>query len=225
MAQEIQEQFRSLFKRLDTTRENDIRQIIDRNGARNSINNDQVLERLLQISKEDISDHRGTGNEKLDVTKKSLLRELVEDVKEALDQNLTLFQGKLDILSGQINDGNDKLSKVIVGQGNDIMSALSGGHKKIIDAEIQSIWKDMGWKSHAKARHFVLALRDSYLGDKGDQISDIIDRHKLDHQWALSYFNISYLQAIAEAIDDDGSGLINIQEVNSFTKSRPREWV
>ncbi|KAG6876866.1 hypothetical protein C0992_011497 [Termitomyces sp. T32_za158] len=217
MGQEIR-QLVSLFKGLDTPREKNIRQIIESNhGARNSINDDQVLQRLLQISEEDTSDQLGI--EKLNATRKSLERELVEDVKEALDQNSTIFQGKLDILSGQIVDGNDKLSKVIVN-----VSALSGGHEKIVDPLIRSIWKEMGWKSHTKARHFAHALRDFYFY-KEDQISDNnTDRHKSDYQSALSYFNISHLQAIAEAFDDDGSGFITIQEVNSFTKSKPGEW-
>ncbi|KAG6885514.1 hypothetical protein C0992_005102 [Termitomyces sp. T32_za158] len=188
MTQEMREQFRSLFKRLDTTREKNIRHIIEsHHGARNSINNDQVLKRLLQISEEDTSDQSGIGIEKLDTTRKSLERELVEDVKEALSQNSTIFQGKLDILSGQINDGNDKLSKMMVS-----VSALSGGHERIVDPQIQTIWKDMGWKSHTKARHFVHALRDSNLY-KGSQITDKkTDRHDYYDEWALSYLSISY---------------------------------
>ncbi|KAG6896013.1 hypothetical protein C0992_010913 [Termitomyces sp. T32_za158] len=220
MAQEIREQFIGLFKRLDTTREKNIRQIIEsHHGARNSINDNQVLQRLLQISEEDTSDQSGIGIETLNATRKSLERELVEDVKEALSQNSTIFQGKLDILLGQINDGNDKLSKVIVS-----VSALSGGYEKIVDPQIQSIWKDMGWKSHTKTRHFVNALHDSHLY-KGNQITDDkADGHDYDDKWAVSYLSTSYLQAISEAIDDDGSGFINVEEVNSFTKSKPREW-
>ncbi|KAG6858448.1 hypothetical protein C0993_005724, partial [Termitomyces sp. T159_Od127] len=42
--------------------------------------------------------------------------------------------------------------------------------------------------------------------------------------WAVQYVNIRYLQAIAEAIDDDGSGFINIDEVNAFTMMRPEGW-
>ncbi|KAG6875208.1 hypothetical protein C0992_004760 [Termitomyces sp. T32_za158] len=224
MAQGIQEQFRSLFKQLDTPREKDIRQIIDSNGPRNSINNDQVLKRLLQVSGEDTSDHRGIGIETLDATKKNLIRELVEDVEETLRQSSSLLEGKLDILSRQMKDEKEELNNAIDRQGKHIVATLAGGYERIVDPQIQSIWKDMGWKSHAKARQFVLALRDSYL-DKGVQTSDKeTNGHDYDDEWTLSYFSISYLQAISEAIDDDGSGFITIQEVNAFTKSRPRDW-
>ncbi|KAF5346696.1 hypothetical protein D9756_010366 [Leucocoprinus leucothites] len=106
-----------------------------------------------------------------------------------------------------------------------------------------------GWKGSVKARHFVLALRDYFT----DQFSvntprpnDLIiqipmpetainaDNHLMRftaskpilHQdlWALQYINVSHLNAILEAIDDDGTGFISIKEVNTFSNERPNGW-
>ena len=40
-------------------------------------------------------------------------------------------------------------------------------------------------------------------------------------QWAFQYINLSYLQPIMEAFDDDGSGYITVSEVNHFVDAMP----
>ena len=45
-----------------------------------------------------------------------------------------------------------------------------------------------------------------------------------EDEWALEWINTVRLQAIMEAFDDDGSGLITIAEVNHFTASCPKDW-
>ncbi|KAG6905493.1 hypothetical protein DXG01_002381, partial [Tephrocybe rancida] len=122
---------------------------------------------------------------------------------------------------------------------------------------IREIWREMGWKSTVKARHFVLALRDYYLGgshlpsassDVQSSASSSYPQQLLsppltseealnepssyfpaqssdaDSAWAIAYVNVSYLQALSEAIDDDGSGFVNVREVNEFTTTRPQGW-
>ncbi|KAG6906865.1 hypothetical protein DXG01_011627, partial [Tephrocybe rancida] len=122
---------------------------------------------------------------------------------------------------------------------------------------IREIWREMGWKSTVKARHFVLALRDYYLGgshlpsassDVQSSASSSNPQQLLsppltseeasnepssyfpaqssdaDSAWARAYMNVSYLQALSEAIDDDGSGFVNVREVNEFTTTRPQGW-
>ena len=45
-----------------------------------------------------------------------------------------------------------------------------------------------------------------------------------EDRWALDWIDISRLQAISEAFDDDASGFVTISEVNQLTSSRPIEW-
>ncbi|KAF9654056.1 hypothetical protein BDM02DRAFT_1189800 [Thelephora ganbajun] len=43
-------------------------------------------------------------------------------------------------------------------------------------------------------------------------------------KWALEYINVNYARTILEAFDDDASGFVTIQEVNTFTSARPLDW-
>jgi hypothetical protein len=84
-----------------------------------------------------------------------------------------------------------------------------------------------------KARHFVLALRDHYfeklvaeaegLGESfpGDST---IHNSRNRNAWAIKFIDVSRLQPILEAFDDDASGFITISEMNRFTSSRPADW-
>ncbi|KAG6872961.1 hypothetical protein C0995_004715 [Termitomyces sp. Mi166 len=236
--QEMRNELRELFIRLDTPREKEIRDTIDScGGPKACINDNKVLQILLDKSGEDIAVLGGRPDTNMSLARQSLLKELAENVDEALRQNFALFQGKLEIQKQELD--------TIIRQGDRIMAFLSG-YERICDRQIRNIWEDMGWKNTVKARHFVLALRDFYLYSHSrtrqtplsspaavppspvdlphtEPRSDTSEIHTKD-KWARSYINISYLQAISESIDDDGSGLITIQEVNNFTEMRPKGW-
>ena len=42
--------------------------------------------------------------------------------------------------------------------------------------------------------------------------------------WALQYITVRRAQPLLEALDDDGSSFITVNEVNTFTNSRPEGW-
>ena len=42
--------------------------------------------------------------------------------------------------------------------------------------------------------------------------------------WSLRYITVHRSQPLIEAIDDDGSSFITVNEVNKFTTSRPEDW-
>ncbi|KAG6816619.1 hypothetical protein H0H93_007877, partial [Arthromyces matolae] len=153
---------------------------------------------------------------------------------KALQHNLVVFQAKVDIQLREIND-------CILKESDRIITALSGWHERI---------NDKGWKSTVEARHFVFALRDYYHGglhhrqhrNQGDTSPAspaspsgvpasplTVDSTEAtitnsDNGWALDYVKVSFLQSIAEAIDDDGSGFITIREINEFFDMRPVEY-
>ncbi|EGO19294.1 hypothetical protein SERLADRAFT_358650, partial [Serpula lacrymans var. lacrymans S7.9] len=45
-----------------------------------------------------------------------------------------------------------------------------------------------------------------------------------DDRWALAYINVSHVQPILEAFDDDSSGFVSIKEANNFSAARPKDW-
>ena len=81
-----------------------------------------------------------------------------------------------------------------------------------------------------KARHFVLALRDYYLEKLSETRGafdlglSLIASSSNPDAWAIKYINLTWVQPILEAFDDDTSGFITIAEVNTFTSSRPVGW-
>ena len=88
-----------------------------------------------------------------------------------------------------------------------------------------------GWRGNVKARHFILALRDHYLENVTSETKGIPDMgtgaisHSTDPDaWAFKYIDVTRVQPILEAFDDDASGFITVTEVNRFTSSRPVHW-
>jgi hypothetical protein len=66
-----------------------------------------------------------------------------------------------------------------------------------------------------------MALNDHYTEKAtGKSAGSLVGADK----WALKYINVNYARAILEAFDDDASGFVTIQEVNTFTRARPLDW-
>lgn len=112
-----------LFRKLDTPREKDVQKFIDENGGvKACIDKDELLAKLVGKSGESLSPRSGgtgQGGDDLGAMRKTLNRELQEDIDQVLKQNLALFGRKLDIQS-------DRLDYII--------SILhSGAHDKILD--------------------------------------------------------------------------------------------
>ena len=43
-------------------------------------------------------------------------------------------------------------------------------------------------------------------------------------EWALEWINVTRLQPIVEAFDDEASNFITVTEANDLTTARPRDW-
>ncbi|KAF8647842.1 hypothetical protein AX16_006510 [Volvariella volvacea WC 439] len=235
----IQQQLEHLFTKLDTPKEREVQKFIEENGgAKACIEKEDLLNKMIAKSGDSVSAVAGTnakrGGDDLAGARKTLLKEYNEDVDELFKRNAVLFEKKLDIQRAQ-------LESTIRSEGDRVIETLlAGAHDKIIDQDLQSIWKEMGWKGSVKARHFVLALHDFYvdriaqtgfatpIDGKPPQLpgpgSVTIVEPPPDDEWALAYINASHVQSIQEAIDDDGTGFISIKEVNTFARSRPAGW-
>lgn len=42
--------------------------------------------------------------------------------------------------------------------------------------------------------------------------------------WALKYISVNRVQVLMEALDDDDSSFVTVNEINNFTSRRPEEW-
>lgn len=66
-----------------------------------------------------------------------------------------------------------------------------------------------------------MALKDYYIEKAaGESAGSLAGADK----WALEYINVNRARTILEAFDDDASGFVTIQEVNTFTRARPLDW-
>jgi hypothetical protein len=121
-----------LFRKLDSPREKDVLKFIDdHGGAKACINNDELLEELVVKSGESLSRFGGreSGRRSNDLPdiKKRLVKELQEDIDEALHRNMILFERKLDVQSKQLTDTVRQESDHIISK------LMSGAHDRITD--------------------------------------------------------------------------------------------
>ncbi|PPR01646.1 hypothetical protein CVT24_001622 [Panaeolus cyanescens] len=235
----------AVFRQVETQRERELQKFItDNGGVKYCLNNDDLLAELVNKSGETISRIGGkeTSRKTTDLhgIRKKLFKELMEDIDEVFNRNMVLFEKKLDMHGKQMQEVIQSESDHIIN------SLLAGAHDRIIDPDLQRIWKDMGWKGSVKARHFVLALHDYYADQlsqgSGSPISPSHEKSPLmtsrptpkrtqsimmkrqDDKWALAYITAAYVQPILEAVDDDGTGFVSVKEVNTFVSEKPDGW-
>ncbi|KAF9441858.1 hypothetical protein P691DRAFT_682710, partial [Macrolepiota fuliginosa MF-IS2] len=244
----ISDELKSLFRKLDTQREREVIEYIERNGGANAIvERSELVQGLIKKSGETVEglvDKVPAGKSAVDSFKEKLRKELSEDINVVLQRNLMHFRQKLDVQEINIKEALEK-------QGKYIVNTLSEGtHNKIKDPDMQEVWRDMGHKGSVKARNFALALRDYFTekfagtpivraGASGiatpepgpttasqqpSQIDSPLLRALVDDRWAFEYLSVSNIQPIIETIDDDGSGFISIKEANTFAIGRPKDW-
>ena len=73
----------------------------------------------------------------------------------------------------------------------------------------------------------MLALLDYFREKMEEQKrSEYVEAPRIQEQdeWALEWINVTRLQPIVEAFDDDASNFITVTEANEFTTARPRDW-
>ncbi|CAK5271846.1 unnamed protein product [Mycena citricolor] len=235
----IEVKMEALFRKLDTPREREVQRFLDENGGARACISDEAALAQLVVKSGDTTLASSTSAQ-ITATKKLLTRELAEDVDEAFRKNERLFDRKMELQSQQ-------LEAAIGASEERIVSVLMGGaHERIMNADLQTLWKDQGWKGSVKARYFVLALNDYYselfsqhdiaesiassvagspVVSPIDVIAELagVEEHKHDDRWALKYINVTHIQSkpILETVDDDGTGFVSIKEANEFAQSRP----
>ncbi|KAJ3833971.1 hypothetical protein F5878DRAFT_645514 [Lentinula raphanica] len=241
--EELKSKIFQILEKLDTPREKEIKMFIKRNhGVNACLQDDQLLEKLIDLGGEPISDitfKPGNKAQNLKAARKKLLEDFREDISKVIQQNLSSFTQRMEIQEKLIKETIENSFQI---HNDSLLTALQkGSHDQIIDPDMQKLWKVNAWKNSVKARHFVLALQEFYQDSSANprflmsstsptsSHSEIDKENKAVHvpevdQWAINYLDISHVQSILEAIDDDGTGFITIKEVNKFALSRPKGW-
>ncbi|KAH9480236.1 hypothetical protein JR316_0006834 [Psilocybe cubensis] len=129
----------------------------------------------------------------------------------------------------------------VLDQGKLVNRTLAIRKEKLQDPEFQTIWDQMRLGRSVKAKTFVLTFRDYFLvGDRSTpgtpMLSDygnIVVTRELsprpnvtpivkEDPWVFDYIDVTHVQPIVEAMDEDGSGFISVREANKFASSRPK---
>ncbi|KAH9171881.1 hypothetical protein EDB89DRAFT_1851867 [Lactarius sanguifluus] len=158
-----------------------------------------------------------------------LRMDIFEDPDAAVEKNQVVYFRKFEAQKRQIID---ELTFVVKRESDRVIQEMKGGpHDRIRDRTIYDIWTEMGWRGNVKARHFVLALRDHYLEKLAAETEGVpgmgaasANSSRNPDAWAIKFIDVTRLQPILEAFDDDASGFITISEMNRFTGSRPADW-
>ncbi|KAJ7701822.1 hypothetical protein B0H17DRAFT_1176328 [Mycena rosella] len=217
-----------MFQQFVAPEQKEMMRIVEQKGGLQACQeNDKILKELCDLEAKSTTSGVGAPQSAKSGAKTSALEDLkddlMSDIDAAMEKNLTVFSRKFEVQKRQIVD---ELTKVVEREGDRVISAITAGpHDKILDPDLYKIWKEMGWRGSVKARHFVMALRDYYQEGAEDADAPVAAGTKRNpDDWALAYLNVSRLQSISEALDDDASGFISIAEANAFTSARPLGW-
>ncbi|KAJ6618743.1 hypothetical protein B0H10DRAFT_1794829 [Mycena sp. CBHHK59/15] len=217
-----------MFQQFVAPEQKEMMRVVEQKGGLQACqDNDKILKELSDLEAKS-SHSQGNGPQTTKSAAKSsaledLRDDLMTDPDVAMEKNLTVFSRKFEVQKRQIVD---ELTKVVEREGDRVISAITAGpHDKIIDPDVHKIWKEMGWRGSVKSRHFVMALRDYYQegAEESDTPAAAVKKRNAD-DWTLAYLNVSRLQSISEAFDDDASGFVTVAEANTFTTSRPLDW-
>ncbi|KAL0577140.1 hypothetical protein V5O48_004854 [Marasmius crinis-equi] len=177
--------------------------------------------------------------------------ELKKDIDIILKENTELFEKRFDAVEFRlkevkgviIRESDRVIETILAGVGQ-------GPQERIRDRDVYRVWREMGWKGSVKATYLVMALHDHFIAKSRDSLAEIHaiaeqpDRtsadEKLDHiasiakealpatpaedLWSLKFITLRRIQPLIEALDEDGSSHITVNEVNAFTASRPEGW-
>ncbi|KAF8581972.1 hypothetical protein K439DRAFT_1662069 [Ramaria rubella] len=119
------------------------------------------------------------------------------------------------------------------------MERLDWPHDRVKDEDMRHLWDIMNWRGSVKSHRFAMTLRDYFheswrydvnarpAADKVDEAKSKPDSGEQSpyEAWAVDAIQVSRMQPIIEAFDDDLTGFITVVEVNSLTCSRPRKRV
>ncbi|THV06365.1 hypothetical protein K435DRAFT_849160 [Dendrothele bispora CBS 962.96] len=188
-----------------TEKEKNARKLVDSAGGIKAVlQDDEKIKEVAKVFKDYVS---------ADTT-----RIVREDLNEMLQESLVEFDKK-------VKEGNSEILLNLLDTRTAIMDKLnSGPHNLIEDEEFKLVWEtEHGWKTSVKSKLFVDELCgyfrsefQKHLNDKGEKRRD---------NWTLDILTrVMFHPAIADAIDDDGSGYISAHEFNTFLREKPSNW-
>ncbi|TBU21891.1 hypothetical protein BD311DRAFT_869699 [Dichomitus squalens] len=221
------------FEACTSPEERELSRLVDLHGGPQAVMRDQDLLREIfetRVTGAGLSGPERRGRQGVVDEFKELQEELQMDVQTAIRDNMEQFQAKFIIQQRELEE---QMRRTMHREGDRIIDTIiSGPHDKILDPDLHDIWMEMRWRGSVKDRYFVLAIRD-YFREELDQLKRMnmnatptvsSRQFSQEDEWTVEYINVTRVQPIIEAFDDDASGFITATEVNAFTTARPDSW-
>ncbi|KIK63515.1 hypothetical protein GYMLUDRAFT_469088 [Collybiopsis luxurians FD-317 M1] len=143
----------------------------------------------------------------------SILRAVKEGADESFRQSYERFHLKLTFaIENRIEVSTETIMKEL----------RNGPYELIKDTDMKAVWKGIAPKeSNLKRRQFIDVYQFNMTW-KQYKVDCKVDREDF---WTRSILTkVHYQLAIGDAIDDDASGYISIEEVNEFMQQKPSSW-
>ncbi|EJD06690.1 uncharacterized protein FOMMEDRAFT_17172 [Fomitiporia mediterranea MF3/22] len=172
-----------------------------RGGEENVKNNDSLLDKFASKLGETITPN--------------IRRTIKESAEEIFKQSYAAFNLKLQFAIEQhIEDSTEAILREL----------QSGPYELISDLDVKEIWKSTAAKeSSVKRRQFIDAM--VYYFNVQWKSYKVNNKANREDAWTKSIISkVHYHPAIGDAIDDDASGYISVEEVNEFLRKKPANW-
>ncbi|KAJ7191654.1 hypothetical protein GGX14DRAFT_481219 [Mycena pura] len=128
------------------------------------------------------------------------------------------------------------------GLGGVINKYFKGSHSRVKDKMVAAVWKSQGWDKTATTSKLVSGIskyvvQSAYTSTNPEEESDddsvtcndsetttsaatLLDSDR----WVAQFVQGERLRYVRQAIDPDCSGSVSIDEINAFTKAKPKDW-
>ncbi|KAI0251008.1 hypothetical protein BJV78DRAFT_1213669 [Lactifluus subvellereus] len=164
--------------------------------------NDQLLEQLA-----------ASVGEKLNP---GILRAVKEGAEEIFRQSQASFMLKFRFALEQRIDESQEM----------ILNELkSGPYELIRDRDVKEIWRNIAAKESSVKRRQLIDGMNYYFNVQFKKYKAEHNHAEREDAWAGTIISrVLFHPAIGDAIDDDGSGYISIDEINDFMRRKPEKW-
>ncbi|KAH9991978.1 hypothetical protein BJV74DRAFT_407332 [Russula compacta] len=164
--------------------------------------NDQLLEQLAATVGENLNP--------------GILRVIKEGVEETFKHSQASFMLKFQFALEQRIDESQEM----------ILNELkSGPYELICNPDMKEIWKNIAAKESSVKRRQLIDGMNYYFNRQFKQYKAEHNRAEREDSWTKAIISkVHFHPSIGDAIDDDNSGYISIEEVNDFLRKKPEKW-
>ncbi|KAJ7802096.1 hypothetical protein B0H14DRAFT_2893447 [Mycena olivaceomarginata] len=187
---------------------------------------------------------QATGKTKLDEDERAdvarIRKEYRTDITLVIEENMGIFTKRLELGLRRLEED---LRHDIHREADHVISHMEGPYMQLDDKIMRQVWKDQGWRGHAKTRTLVLALRDYLVARAGQANKQIFavapassrapDSHCQDPEtamgaplpdsWMVQYLHVKQVRNLQRP-RPGYFRFSTIVEVNTFTQSGQPGW-